>query len=69
MALEGKRPETKEDEGHGGVSIESSKECRPQKVILKKPFMEMMRHIRPLYVRARLNGKLVFKVLIDNGLL
>ena len=29
--------------------------------------MEMTRHIRPLYVRARFNGKLVSKVLVDNG--
>ena len=29
--------------------------------------MEMTRHIKSLYVRAHLNGKLVCKVLIDNG--
>ena len=29
--------------------------------------MEMTRHIKPLYVRAHLNGRLVSKVLIDNG--
>ena len=29
--------------------------------------MEMEKHIRPLYVRAHFNGKLVFKVLVDNG--
>ena len=45
--------------GHGGVTIESFKECRPQKVILEKPFVEMMRHIKPLYVRAHLNGRSV----------
>ena len=54
--------------GHDGVTIESYEECRPQKVILKKPSMEMTRHIKPLYVRAHLNGRLVSKVLIDNGL-
>ena len=53
--------------GHGVVTIESSEECRSQKVRLEKPFMEMMRHIKPLYVRAHLNGKSVSKVLIDNG--
>ena len=52
--------------GHGGVIIESSEECRPQKEILEKPFVEMTRHIKPLYVRAHLNGKSVSKVLIDN---
>ena len=29
--------------------------------------MEMTRHIKPLYVRAHLNGKVVSKVLIDIG--
>ena len=29
--------------------------------------MEMTRHINPWYIRAHLNGKLVFMVLIDNG--
>ena len=29
MEVEGKHPTTKEDEGHGGVTIESPKECRP----------------------------------------
>ena len=52
---------------HDGIIIESSKQCRPQKVILEKPSVEMIRHIKPLYVRAHLNGKPVSKVLIDNG--
>ena len=30
--------------------------------------MEMMRHIKPLYVRAHHNGRPISKVLIDNGL-
>ena len=29
--------------------------------------MEMTSHIKPLYVRAHLNGRLISKVLIDNG--
>ena len=29
--------------------------------------MEMERHIKPLYLRAHVNGKPVSKVLIDNG--
>ena len=36
-------------------------------MILKKPTMEMTRHIRPLYVRAHFNGKPMSKVLVDNG--
>ena len=35
--------------------------------MLGKPSVEMTRHINPLYVRAHLNGRLVSKVLIDNG--
>ena len=52
---------------HGGITIESFEECRPQKVILEKLSMEMTSHIKPLYVRAHLNGRSVSKVLIDNG--
>ena len=52
VGVEGKHPVTEEDEGHNGVIIESSKECRLQKVILEKPPVEIMRHIKPLYVRA-----------------
>ena len=36
-------------------------------MILEKPTMEMIRHIRPLYVRVHFNGKSVSKVLVDNG--
>ena len=53
--------------GHSGVTIESFEECRPQKVILEKPSVEMTRHIKPLYLRAHLNGRPISKVLIDNG--
>ena len=29
VEVEGKHPKTEEDKGHGGVTIESSEECRP----------------------------------------
>ena len=67
VEVEGKHPTIEEDVDHGGVTIEFFEECRPQKVIVEKPFMEMTRHIKPLYVRAYLNGRSVSKVLIDNG--
>ena len=67
VEVEGKHPTTEEDVGHGGVTIESSEECRPQKVILEKPSVEMRRHIKSLYVRTHLNGRPVSKVLMDNG--
>ena len=66
VEVEGKHPTIEEDVGHGGVT-KSSEECRPQKVILEKPFVEMMRHIKPLYLRTHLNGRPVSKVLVDNG--
>ena len=37
-------------------------------MILKKPTVEMIRYIRPLYVRTQFNGKPVSKVLMRNGL-
>ena len=67
VEVEGKHHVIEENKGHSGVTIESSKERRPHKVILEKPSMEMTRHIKPVYVRAHLNGRPVSKVLIDNG--
>ena len=67
VEIEGKHPATKEDEGRGGVTIESFEECKPQKVMLEKPSMEMTRHIKPLYVLVHLNGRPISKVSIDNG--
>ena len=59
VEVEVKHPTTEKDVNHGRVTIESSEECRPQKAILEKPSMEMTRHIKPLYVRAHLNGRSV----------
>ena len=67
VEVERKHPTIEEDVGHGGVTIESSEECRPQKVILEKSSVEMTRHIKPLYIRAHFNGNPVSNVLIDNG--
>ena len=49
------------------ITIDLSKGSKAQKVILEKPIVEMTRHIRPLYVRAQFNGKLVSKALVGNG--
>ena len=49
------------------ITIDLYEGSKAQKVILEKPIVEMTRHIRPLYVRAHFNGKLVSKVLMDNG--
>ena len=48
LEVEGKHLATEEDKGHGRVTIESSEECRHQKVLLGKSSMKMMRHIKPL---------------------
>ena len=52
VEVEGKHPTTEEDVSHNGVTIESSKEFKPQKVILKKPYVEMTKHIKPLDVNG-----------------
>ena len=49
------------------ITIDPFEGSRHQKVILEKPTVEMTRHLRPLNVRAHFNGKLVSKVLVDNG--
>ena len=54
-------------ESHKVITIDSFEGNRAQKVILEKPTEDMTRHIRPLYVGAHFNGKLVSKVLVDNG--
>ena len=61
-----KQPTTNEGLIYKGITIESSKGRRFQKVILDKPTVKMIRHIRTLYVKAHLNRKLVFNVLMDN---
>ena len=57
------------DEKHSQriITIDSFEGSKARKVILEKPTMEMIRHIRSLYVRAHFNGKIVSKVLADNG--
>ena len=56
----------KESHSQRAITIDSFEGSRSQKVILKKPIVEMTRHIRPLYVRAHFYGKPVSKVLVDN---
>ena len=49
------------------ITIDPFEGRRAQKVILEKYIVETTRYIRLLYVRAHFNGKLVSKVLVDNG--
>ncbi|XP_075479340.1 uncharacterized protein LOC142520223 [Primulina tabacum] len=39
----------------------------PKEVILEKLTLAMTKHIRPLYIKAHVNGKPVSRVLIDNS--
>ena len=50
----------------GKVTIQAPKGGGLKRVILEKPSIEMTRHIRPLYIKAHLNGKPISRVLIDD---
>ncbi|KZV53197.1 hypothetical protein F511_27563 [Dorcoceras hygrometricum] len=54
-------------EDSSGVIIKGEHASKPKQVIIEKPTPEMTKHIRPLYIKAHLNGKPVSRVLIDNG--
>ena len=49
------------------ITINSFEGNKAQKVILEKTIVEMIKHIRPLYLRAHFNGKPISKVLVDKG--
>lgn len=48
------------------VTIQS-KPGEPKKVVLDKASPQMTQDIKPLYVKAHLNGKPVSRILVDNG--
>lgn len=48
-------------------SIEVIKSVDGEKVVLRKPEDKLIKHLRPLYVKAFLDGVSVEKVLVDNG--
>ena len=62
-----KAKEVIESDALGGVTIQAPKGGGPKRVILEKPSVEMTRHIRPLYIKAHLNGKPISRVLINDG--
>ena len=37
------------------------------KMVFEKPSKQMTQHLKPLYIKAHMNGRLVNKVLMDNG--
>ncbi|EEF38186.1 conserved hypothetical protein [Ricinus communis] len=57
-----------EDEGyHSGITVQAISLDKLKRVILKKPSLEMTKHIRPLYVKPHLNGRPFSRVLVDNS--
>ena len=38
------------------------------KMLFEKPSKQMTQHLKPLYIKAHMNGRPVNKVLVDNGL-
>ena len=49
------------------VMIQAVRPDQPKRVILEKPFLEMTKHIQPLYIKAHLNSKPFSKILMDIG--
>jgi hypothetical protein len=37
------------------------------KMVFEKPSKQMTQHLKPLYIKAHMNGRTVNKVLVDNG--
>lgn len=62
-----KKPrETETSEVACQVTVQA-KEGKPKSAILEKPSPRMTQHIKPLYVKAHLNGRPLNRVLVDNG--
>lgn len=49
------------------VSIQRAKPHKPKNVVMEKPAIEIIKHIRLLYIKAHVNGQSISRVLIDNG--
>ena len=49
------------------ITIDSFEGNKAHKVILEKNTVEMIKHIRSLYVRAHFNGKPISNLLVDKG--
>jgi hypothetical protein len=48
--------------------LAEEEECRDTgKIIFEKPTLAMCQHLKPLYIKAQMDGKPVNRVLVDNG--
>lgn len=36
-------------------------------ILVEKPTMEVTKHLKPLYIKAHINGKLFSRVFVDGG--
>uniref|UniRef100_A0A2N9F3D7 Peptidase A2 domain-containing protein n=1 Tax=Fagus sylvatica TaxID=28930 RepID=A0A2N9F3D7_FAGSY len=60
----------REDDARGAVPIllAEDEECRDTgKIIFEKPTLAMCQHLKPLYIKAHMDGRPVNRVLVDNG--
>lgn len=72
MTIQGSRAKGQSVMGESGESSKgktpSLEETRVSRVTFEKPPEEMTKHLRPLYIRAHIDGKpLLSRVLVDNG--
>jgi hypothetical protein len=60
----------REEDTRGAIPIllAEEKECRDTgKIIFEKPTLAMCQHLKPLYIKAHMDGRPVNRVLVDNG--
>jgi hypothetical protein len=60
----------REDDARGAVPIllAEDEECRDiGKIVFEKPTLAMCQYLKPLYIKAHMDGKPVNRVLVDNG--
>lgn len=71
ITIQGSRAKGQSVMGESGESSKgqtpSLQETRASRVTFEKPPDEMTKHLRPLYIRAHIDGKPVSRVLVDNG--
>ncbi len=50
------------------ILLAEDEECRDtSKIVFEKPTLAMCQHLKPLYIKAHMDGRPVNKVLVDNG--
>jgi hypothetical protein len=47
--------------------VTKNKSFEPGTMVFEKPSKQMTQHLKPLYIKAHMNGRPVNKVLVDNG--